>query len=235
MPDSVSDGGGPVYVHTARLGGELLETQREILSGAELDRAAAFRFDTDRNRYLESRIRLRMQLGHYAGMEPGALRLQIGPYGKPELLDSPWHFNLSHSAQFYAAAFSEGHPVGIDVETGRGRGELLDLVSYVCHPLELELLQGEPEEDARRRLFLCYWTAKEAFLKALGCGFQQEPKAVRIVGHPFDGGAVVEAEIPHARDRAWEVHFLEITRDRVLTVAATRGTSLEVGESLFDA
>ena len=88
---------------------------------------------------------------------------------------------------------------------------------------------------AQRRLFLCYWTAKEAFLKAIGCGFQQAPETVRIVGDPFSGHATVEAPMPGAPPETWKLHFLSIANSQVLTVAAPREYAIELVESPFDA
>lgn len=223
-----------VFVHWARLTGRLDATGHS-LSAEERQRAAAFRFDRDRLRYCECRLRLRRQLADYIGAAPEKLVIVEGPHGKPALQDLSWHFNVSHSGDFYAAAFCRDHAVGIDIETVERQSNLEDLISHVCHPLEAQALSAEADDEARRQLFLCYWTAKEAFLKGIGCGFQVAPERVRIVGRPRSGCARVEADIPGAGCQAWKVHFLRITPAYVLTVAAHRRYSIELRESPFDA
>ena len=222
-----------VYIHATRLTGKL--TVQLYLSEEEERRAIAFKFKRDEKRYRECHGRLRHQLAHYTGTSPKKLAFRTGPFDKPELADKAWHFNLSHSDDLYAAAFCQDHPVGIDIETGANHADLLDLVSHVCHPAERARLESLSCDQEKRRLFLCYWTAKEAFLKAIGCGFQQAPETVCIVGDPFSGQATVEASMAEAAPEGWKLHFLEIEESHVLTVAAPREYAVQLVESPFDA
>ncbi len=222
-----------VYVHAASLSGMLTG---DCLSPEEASRAAAFHFDEDRLRYRECHERLRRDLAGYARQSPAALEFCEGPFGKPTLQGGSWHFNLSHAGSYYAAAFCEDHPIGIDIETGANLGDPLELVSHVCDPLEaakLRRLEGNP--GALRRLFLCYWTAKEAFLKAIGCGFQVEPHRIRITGDFHFGWGEVVASISGADAGAWQLHFLHVSDVCVLTVATPRTHQVVVRESPFDA
>ena len=74
-------------------------------------------------------------------------------------------FNLSHSGDFVMLAISDT-PVGCDIE----HLHKAILSHHVFHPQELARLRSLPEGDARNREFLRLWTAKEAFLKAIGTG-----------------------------------------------------------------
>ncbi len=74
-------------------------------------------------------------------------------------------FNLSHSNDFVMLAISDT-PVGCDIE----RLHKAILSHHVFHPKELARLHSLPEGDTRNREFLRLWTAKEAFLKAIGTG-----------------------------------------------------------------
>ena len=222
-----------VYVHATRLTGEL--SFQQCLSQEEESRAAAFKFKRDKERYRECHGRLRHQLAHYTGTEPEKLTFQTGPFDKPELTDGAWHFNLSHSDDLFAVAVCQDHAVGIDIETGTNNRNLLELVSHVCHATEKARLEGLSSAQEKRRLFLSYWTAKEAFLKAIGCGFQQAPESVCIAGDPFSGQATVETTMTAATPEAWKLHFLAIADSHVLTVAARRECAIELVESPFDA
>jgi len=222
-----------VYVHAARLTGE--PSVQQCLSDDEKARAIAFKFKRDEDRYRECHGRLRHHLAHYTGTAPEKLTFRNGPFDKPELTSGAWHFNLSHSDDLYAMAACHDHAVGIDIETGANHGDLLNLVSHVCHATERNRLESLSSEQEKRRLFLCYWTAKEAFLKAIGCGFQQAPETVCIVGDPFSGHATIEAPLPGVAAEAWKLHFLAIADSHVLTVAAPRECAIELVESPFDA
>lgn len=74
-------------------------------------------------------------------------------------------FNLSHSGDFVMLVISDT-PVGCDIE----RLHKAILSHHVFHPKELAHLRLLPEGDTRNREFLRLWTAKEAFLKAIGTG-----------------------------------------------------------------
>lgn len=74
-------------------------------------------------------------------------------------------FNLSHSGDFVMLAISDT-PIGCDIE----RLHKAILSRHVFHPNELSLLLSQPEGTARNQAFLRLWTAKEAFLKAIGTG-----------------------------------------------------------------
>ena len=100
------------------------------------------------------------------GVPPQDRRFATNPWGKPILEDNTQiHFSLSHSGIWAVCAVSDG-PVGVDVE--QPRCSMAVARRHFC-PDELQfLLQLPPEEQsaALNRL----WTAKEAFVKAMGRG-----------------------------------------------------------------
>src|SRR4051812_20160412 len=65
-----------------------LELLHSILMPEERERAAKFRFDRDRNRFVVGRGSLRTILGRYLQLEPDQVQLSYGAYGKP-FLSSP--------------------------------------------------------------------------------------------------------------------------------------------------
>ena len=220
-----------VYVHAACLTGD--PSLNECLSAKEEERAAAFKFSIDRERYRECHGRLRHDLSAYTGIAAEALVFRFGPFEKPEIVDQPWHFNLSHSGDLYAAAFCQDHAIGVDVETGGDQSDLMDLVTHVCHPDEQDRLAQASKEN-QRRLFLCHWTGKEAYLKAIGCGFQQPPETVCLSDDPFSGHSDIDAPVPGVDASRWKLHFLEISDAQVLAVAAPREHAVVLVESPFD-
>ena len=221
-----------VHIHCTRLTGDL--ARQDCLSPEEQARAEAFAFPKDQARYRECHALLRQHLSQYTKLPPEAHAFRTGPFDKPELTNAPWHFNLSHSDELYAAAICHDHPIGIDIETGARQEDLLELAPHVCHPTERARLESTASEK-QRQLFLCYRTAKEAFLKAIGCGFQQAPETVRVVGNPFSGTASVDAPIPAEGSASWRLHFLDIRDSHVLTVAVPESHQIRLVESPFDA
>ncbi len=81
------------------------------------------------------------------------------PLGKPVLKNrEDLHFSLSHAGHYAVCALS-AQPVGVDVETHRCTPAI---ARRFFHPEELH--RDDPETLCR------LWTAKEAFVKALGGG-----------------------------------------------------------------
>jgi len=87
----------------------------------------------------------------------GALRLSLA--GRDDLV---------------AAAVADG-PIGVDVET---IGAPFVFPRNVLHPAECAALDAAGPEAHEE--FLRIWTAKEAYVKALGTGFSREPARIEV-------------------------------------------------------
>lgn len=99
-----------------------------------------------------------------------------GDHGKPYLPDFPEvHFNVSHAGEYALCALSDA-PVGCDVE--RIRPLSPHLPERVLSPEELASLTAQPEGTERETLFFRFWTLKESYLKAVGCGITVELASV---------------------------------------------------------
>jgi 4'-phosphopantetheinyl transferase len=142
-----------------------------ILAADEGRRADRFVFPRDRARFVAGRGFLRHLLGAYLGEEPGGVRLEQGPSGKPALAAGhrDLRFNLSHADGLAVCALVEGEDVGADVERLRPLADALQIAQSFFSPSENEDLRGLPEPDRLRAFWDC-WTRKEAFLKATGEG-----------------------------------------------------------------
>lgn len=96
--------------------------------------------------------------------------------GKPFLLNSPLHFNLSHSGDYVACALHDA-PIGIDLEALREVSPTL--ADKACSPQERAYVFSGGAFDSVR--FLQVWTAKEAYLKYLGCGVRCNLRNIEVV------------------------------------------------------
>ncbi|WP_305906414.1 4'-phosphopantetheinyl transferase superfamily protein [Methylomarinum sp. Ch1-1] len=123
-----------------------------------------------RDRYLETRARLRLKLADYVGQLPEALAIARSEHGKPYLPDYPeLSFNLSHSGDQLLLAVTAGSRLGVDVETVRPRSGMEGLARKCFAASELRDWKALPQEQ-QTIAFYRYWTAKEAFVKATGRG-----------------------------------------------------------------
>ncbi len=91
--------------------------------------------------------------------------------GKPYLENYPHiHFSLSHSGCWAVCAVGDA-PLGVDVELPRCT---MEIGKRFFRPEEL------PETEDKDHL-LRLWTAKEAFLKAIGTGLTVSPDSFRVI------------------------------------------------------
>lgn len=130
-----------------------------LLPQSRQERVLACRFEADRQRLAGAGRLLQLAL-EQAGVPVQRQRFSENPWGKPYLPQEPSvQFSLSHGGSWAVCAVSDG-PVGVDVELPRCS---MAVAKRHFHPQELT-----QDLDADR---LCrLWTAKEAFLKALGTG-----------------------------------------------------------------
>ncbi len=135
---------------------------------AKREHVRSFARPTDALRTLAGELLARSWLMQQAGMENRSIHFKPGPHGKPALQpDCSLHFNVSHSGDWVAAAFSRAGPVGVDVEQTRPVDMALAKRFFAAD--EYDSLMACPA-DERAAIFFQYWTLKESYLKARGSG-----------------------------------------------------------------
>lgn len=122
-----------------------------------------------RQEYLLSRGLLRRLLAERLQCRPDALQFCSNPHGKPVLNDGRWQFNLSHSGDWLAIALCATGPLGVDIEMGQRRRQILPLARRFYAQSEYEWLLALPEAE-QEPAFYRFWSRKEAVLKAYGAG-----------------------------------------------------------------
>lgn len=164
-----------------------------LLTPDELERAARFRFDRDRNRYIVCRGTLRELLGVRT-------RFVYGLYGKPRLEDSATRFNVSHSHSMGMIAIMQDREVGCDVEWIDPSFADERIPEQFFSPYEVAALRSLPEAEQCHAFFRC-WTRKEAFIKACGMG-------VSLPLDSFDVTLGADAALLRGGD-GWSLHSCE--------------------------
>lgn len=157
-----------MHVYAADL--DTVDADGDVLSEDELERAARFRYDRDRRRFVAGRAVLRRLLAGYVDASPADISFEYGAYGKPDVPQAPVSFNLSHSGSHALFAFGPRFELGVDVEVLENAlvDDLL-VAKRFFSPREVEVLRAFAP-SARPRAFLRCWTRKEAFVKARGDG-----------------------------------------------------------------
>jgi 4'-phosphopantetheinyl transferase len=172
------------------------------LDDSERKRAENYKIRRVAEQFLLVRSELKRQLGQLLNCEPRHVVINLRPDGKPEISDSNWHFNVSHSGEFAMIAISH-QPIGVDVEQIREMPNARDLLKrfFTIH----EFQQYEQLPDALKHdAFFRAWTCKEAVLKADGRGIRII-EACEIDLDPRNEACVVSfADNPfHWKLKAW--------------------------------
>lgn len=198
------------------------------LDAAERARLARLPTGLARARLLRGRGLLRAALAGPLGCTPGAVRLEVGPGGRPALIGPGPSFNLSHSGRWLvlAVALPRGGQapaaVGVDVEQGPALGEssLLtrfgdDVQRVVFTDVERAWVGAAPDPGAAA---LRLWTRKEAALKAVGAGLRLSAQALEA-----HGGALRWGPGLRALDGAWRLIERPLPEGGWCTIAARGG------------
>ena len=158
---------------------------QQVLSVDEIAKIDRFVRASDRNRSGTTRALLRRLLGGYLEIRPAEVRFSYNRFGKPGLapanIPDPLRFSVSHSGAFAMFGFARGRLIGVDVEAIRADWNYRDLAAAICTEREsktLELL----EEPRRAGELGCYWTLKEAYLKAIGVGLSFPYRRIEVAG-----------------------------------------------------
>jgi 4'-phosphopantetheinyl transferase len=241
----------PVSVWTVDLDqpGAVVDTLRGCLDDAETLAAAARRDDTVRNRFVVAHAAVRSVLAARLGIAPDAVvisrrcrRCGDLSHGRPEVVGPPEvvgqrvAFSLSHSEALAAVAVVTDARVGLDIEVERPRVRLDALAARVLGPQAYaDWLDVEPA--AQLRAFLEQWTAKEAYLKALGTGIvvalrdvPVEPDGWTVTGFPCPPGVVARVAVDGyavVHVAPWSPPAVEVRpRDAIRPIDKFRGTAV---------
>lgn len=169
-----------IVVHLVPAHSVPAEWFERCLSPEESRRAEGFKDRRNGTLWAGYRCALRLILGSHLGLEAGQVPLTLGDHGKPILREphGGLHFNLSHCDELALIAISTSGPVGVDLEPRRRMADLLECEAVFCHADETTPLPLDPSSRALQLMRI--WTAKEAYLKAVGTGLLTPPDQVVV-------------------------------------------------------
>eukprot|EP00834_Sanchytrium_tribonematis_P001050 NODE_22_length_42145_cov_1.310612.p24 type:complete len:221 gc:universal NODE_22_length_42145_cov_1.310612:19199-18537(-) len=163
-----------VFLNIEELEYQDLESYLKYLNEEEQLKIQKYHFEIDKVRSLSGWLLAQVLLSENCKPE-----IQRDEYNRPQVIRPQGKdFNLTHDGNFVGCAISEKH-IGLDVMDTRQiyqqshlprREQEIDFiksVTSVLYPSEIETINNNI-------MTLCYfWTAKEAILKCLGCGFEE--------------------------------------------------------------
>ncbi|MEJ7931702.1 4'-phosphopantetheinyl transferase superfamily protein [Ramlibacter sp. AN1015] len=154
----------------------------EVLDAGERARADRFRASSDRMAFVAAHAAMRHILAEASGHPPRTLAFVPGPAGKPRLANAHLgnlHFSLSHSADHALVVVCPGRLVGVDLEALPARQLVADDMEAVFSAAELAAIRALPPEAQALAILRC-WVRKEALLKAVGCGLEDDVRRVTV-------------------------------------------------------
>jgi 4'-phosphopantetheinyl transferase len=196
-----------VWVVGMRASESQCATLRAWLDLQEIERASRIPNLQTRQSFLVAHGVLRCLLARYLACDPGAIEFASDPQGKPKLVfPECMQFNMTHSAEWAAFAFSSNCTVGVDLEKVRPLSGLPDIIRRVLcaeEAVELMLLS----ECDRERGFFCCWTRKEAYSKAVGIGLAAFDTFC-VAAHPDQPARLIRIGFDAATATAWAIDDL---------------------------
>lgn len=139
-----------------------------VMSSHEVEKAGNFHFFEDRMRYMAGKITVKLLLMQYLAEEKVVILNRR--FGKPYHREVPGkqsvEFNLSHSGSMVLVAFGRGVDVGTDVQEIAECPDYMEIAKNFYTATESD----DVMKDKGLETFFEYWSAKEAYLKAVGIG-----------------------------------------------------------------
>ncbi len=181
----------------------------KLLSAEELRRFERLKVRSKRDEFLISRGIVRLILGGYLSELPQNIKIHIDPRGKPYLTNTELSFNISHSGENLLCACGLFQHIGVDIQEIYEVSNLNWIIERYFSPKEKEYLTRLP--SISKESFFELWSAKEAFLKAVGSGFRSHPQQFSLLPDQ-DNPSRYTVSIPQYKEQVWVVKTLDVQK-----------------------
>ena len=146
------------------------------LSKYRKDKANRYKSNKDRNLSLAAGLVFNMGLKELYDLKENEIDIGLLEYGKPYVINhQEINFNIAHSNSMSICVFSSTR-VGCDIEKVRKFN--IDVINRCYSDKEIEFINKADNKDLA---FTRIWLHKEAFLKNLGIGLNDNMKNISII------------------------------------------------------
>ena len=207
-----------------------------LCDSAERARYDRITHEETRDHHLLTRALVRTTLSRYAPVSPADWRFTENAHGCPfiaaEQAPEELHFNVSHTHGLIVCAVTRGRALGVDIEYEPRDSRTTKIADRFFAPPEVAALHSLPEAAQRERFF-CYWTLKEAYIKARAMGL-----AIPLKQFWFDvetEGRIRFANAPELQDdpAQWSFLRLRASEDHPLALAVNRTEGMRLSVRAF--
>lgn len=155
---------------------ELVSVLTNLLSPSERHRANRYHFVKDKNRFIICRALLKFLLAEHTGLELAKIALDIDTNKKPYLPSHPSvFFNVTHAGDYAMIAIARS-PVGVDIEYINRNFDYKEILPTIFAEIEIDTVNNDNDKHGT---FYRFWTRKEAIVKAIGKGIDDDlPKII---------------------------------------------------------
>lgn len=190
---------------------ELKSELTNYLNFKELNKAQRFYKELDRDRFIIYRAVIKFILSAHTKLNIENITFGYHLNKKPFLASHPsLHFNISHSQDFAAIAISR-KKIGLDIEYMAEDFKFNDLLPDVFINEEILVIQNAAN---KKHVFYTSWTRKEAFVKALGKGIDEDFKYIPSL----DGEHNIDPTLAKNIEK-WQLYSFDLATDYIGAVA----------------
>ena len=189
----------------------LHERFHHILQESELSVANAYIQEHRHHLSIASRSALRLLLAYYLNEHPAEITLHKNEFKKPLLEEKyNFYFNVSHTNDQILIGFSRIGLIGVDMESIQTNVDWRMIARRYFSPAEKAKIDNA---ENPQYAFFELWTAKEAFMKGVGSGFQF-PLHHYFIDYEDDEFGKVISTIPlYPPD--WKIRNIELPQECV--------------------
>ena len=196
-----------------------------FLSSKEIKKSERFYKDLDRSRFVIYRSILKFILAAYTKLDVKSINLSLDFNKKPYLQSHPYlFFNISHSEDYAFIAISN-KKIGIDIEYMSEDFKFSELLPDIFNENEISSIENAIDT---KETFYTLWTRKEAFVKGLGKGIDEDFKYIPCL----EGNHTVEYDLLKS-DQDWEVLSFDFTNKYVGSVAFESNSTIRKNLLLY--
>ncbi|GAA4973303.1 4'-phosphopantetheinyl transferase family protein [Algibacter aquimarinus] len=142
-----------------------------FLNTEEINRAKRYHKEKDSSQFIICRSLLKIVLSLHTNLDIKQIKLAYRHNKKPYLASHPLlFFNVTHSEDFGLISLAT-RPVGVDIEFINPDYDFINLLEALFNTNEIDFIKNAKD---KKHAFYCLWTRKEAFVKAIGKGIDDD-------------------------------------------------------------
>ena len=189
----------------------IIDDLSSFLDLKEIDRSKKYYKEIDKNRFIICRSLLKFVLSIHTKSDIKQIKLDYQKNKKPYLSSHPSvFFNVTHS-EYYGLIAIANRAIGIDIEHIDKPYDVVNSLEHIYNDKEISLIQNAIDKNYT---FHSIWTRKEAFVKALGKGIDDDFSKVPSI----DGLHILDSSITKSK-KNWKIQGFEITDNYIGAVA----------------